>query len=378
MVVEVGEHDHAHGRNVARTGVSLRGIAIQMDPHSSAEPPSVEIRRATRADAASIAAGMNRAFKRQRDLAWVEWRLFDRPNAEETEIVVAISGDRIIGHVAFEGVEAWRSGVRERLYSAGFLYVDDEFRMGGVASDLFDHGAEHFGDRERISFPFELTRQLVLGRRPDADLPNRMQQWVRWTDAGTLVSADSARVVRIGAPAVVAASRSRPLLERAVRRLPRVRAGLGAPAAHDELASRSATFSERVCIRDHRWLEWRWLQNPDPIRTAHVELGDGRLDGYVAWRKNPLDDRGEIVDLLSGSPKATTALVAHAAEELRRAGAGVVTFDLLDPRPETASALRAAGFLRRGVGSTFFNSHPHEGFSPPDAWLLTLGDSDHV
>jgi hypothetical protein len=154
---------------------------------------------------------------------------------------------------------------------------------------------------------------------------------------------------------------------------------MGTPAAHDDLATRSARFARAIRIRDWPWVEWRWLRNPEDIGTAHVPGPDGRLRGYVAWRRHPVSGKGEIVDLLADDPPTTSVLVRHAADELRRAGADRVLFDVADHRPGMAEAIRSAGFVPRGIGSPVVLHQP-PGASPvaPRDWYLTLADTDRA
>jgi hypothetical protein len=338
-------------------------------------PPA---RPATATDIPAIAIGMDEAFPADRTEDWVRWRFFDRPDPESRSWVVDVPGEGIVGHLAAEAQPAWIDGRREVVYTGSFLYVTPGWRGRGVLEALSRASAELRGSRW-LNFPFDRSvpavHRFLRRDRPAAD---RMPQWVRWhTGAAVCRSSGVPGAAALRPVAALAVSANQRIARRRCRALA-VRPGPGPADAHDELARRSAGFARAVRIRDWRWVEWRWLRDLEPVTLAHV-VGEHGLEGYVAWRRNPVTDVAQVVDLLAGTSAAVAALVRHAADELGAVGAERVVVDIADGRAETRTGLRTAGFLPRGVGPPIV-AHEPPGMEPlaPEDWYLTLADTDHV
>lgn len=327
----------------------------------------------------ALTDGMNAAFVPDRSVDWVEWRLFDPVDGSTNSRVITADGE-IVGHVGADVRDSWIHGDRSSVASLGFLYVDAQHR-GTEAAKLLVECMYSWRDRDRLSFPISSSAAArVVG---DHDR-TRMTQWVRWRTGRALARTSSlGRSAAAATLATPVAAVVVGVLTRRARRVARrveVTDGLASAEDHDELARRSRAFVPALRIRDGRLIDRQWRTNPETIGHAHTRSPDGSLAGHVAWRADPLGGRGQVIELLTGSPEHAAALMAHAADRLWSDGHDVVVFDVLDPRPEMAAAMRGAGFVPRGRGTHVIVHFTHEAVPTARAadWMLTLADTDYV
>lgn len=214
------------------------------------------------------------------------------------------------------------------------------------------------------------TYLFVTG--PGMDLSHRLPPLVAGAAAAGLALAQQAQLARrrFGVP-----------------RRCRVRDIERCDAGHDALWAAMADEIDCTVIRDAAYLNWKYVDRPGADFRL-VELRDGdTLAGLAVLRlRDPGDAyryrRGFIVDLVVRPSRAdhVRALLVEAITALGRAGAATVTFYVGQPALE--HQLRAFGFLPREpryqllVATGGLDEAETARVLDPDAWYLTLGDSD--
>lgn len=315
----------------------------------------------------------------QRSLTEWNW-LFGRIDGGPAQVDVRVltSGDRVVGSVSHVGTDAWVAGRRLRLAMGADMIVIPECRGRGGAEALVtsflasDHGFDmNFGV---VNSGSRHVTKRYMGTRVVGFVPV-------WTRAGRAGAAShTGRTRRLGdrlrrAYASLAA-RPRP-------RLPVV--DLVAPdAAVDALAGDSARFATAIRVRDARYLQWHWLNDPRTQWRIRAVWGEpGVLRGYAVSATRDEDGvrHGVIADVLARDGRALRALVLDAWERLAADGAETVVCRYRDPRPWARIAMLRAGFtrtLRPGprIACGPLSDRAGELVSRRRSWYLTTADTD--
>ena len=160
----------------------------------------------------------------------------------------------------------------------------------------------------------------------------------------------------------------------------------------DSFDARIDTLWERLkgqhkilCVRDRRYLDWRYRKPGASYRIVIAEK-DAELVGYAVTgvKDEPGARVGHIVDLFAqDSPDVATALVRRAVLDLLSRKADYALCWML-PDKGAFRALREAGFAQNEVAFPSVNivfqiSDPQldqEVAGDRDNWFLTMGDSD--
>jgi hypothetical protein len=131
-------------------------------------------------------------------------------------------------------------------------------------------------------------------------------------------------------------------------------------------------------VRDSRYLDWRFRQNPLERGEMIVARRGGRLVGYlIVAEKRKV---GIVKDWLAVDGNATDALFNGLVAEMRRRDAPSISVTALESHPDLAR-LRSLGFLRRPDSTTavvYANPESAESkmVTNPSNWYMTLGDRD--
>lgn len=146
----------------------------------------------------------------------------------------------------------------------------------------------------------------------------------------------------------------------------------------DELYEAAASRLGTGVVRDGRYLDWRFRQNPLDAAELIVASRGGRLAGYVVF-----STRDEVVlvkDWLAIDEAAIDALFVRLVSEMRMRDMASVSVTALESHPDFAQ-LTALGFVRRPDSTSavvYANSEMADRTMVVDAkaWYMTVGDRD--
>lgn len=146
----------------------------------------------------------------------------------------------------------------------------------------------------------------------------------------------------------------------------------------DELFDAAAKSSQVVGVRDARYLNWRYRQNPlmeSRIITAHA---DGKLVGFLVYTVD--EDSILIHDVFPMQPNVVQDLLADVTTLGRELGLRSVSLTILN-NPEPGALLRSSGFRPRAERSQMYvyasgARFPCEELKSPEHWNITAGDRD--
>jgi len=149
----------------------------------------------------------------------------------------------------------------------------------------------------------------------------------------------------------------------------------------DEFWQRTRLVYPAICVRDGRFLRWRFDRCPHLEYRKFVALRDGHVVGYSVLRRTlPQELRaGVIVDLLAenGDPLVYDALVRHAIDYF---GREVASVECATSRPEIAEILRHCGFFRtRTLAPTLVavdDALRNEALQLRNNWFFSKADHD--
>ncbi|HWO88807.1 MAG TPA: hypothetical protein VNL98_06630 [Gemmatimonadales bacterium] len=136
-----------------------------------------------------------------------------------------------------------------------------------------------------------------------------------------------------------------------------------------------------TCVRDRRYLTWRYLQSPGRAQEPYAVRHDGRLVGLVALEQS--EGRCRIVDLFVGrSPQTIRAALALAVLKAAEHECHTVDFWCTE-FPGHRRELGGVGFFRRDARAPWKFQVLHAGGTVPDTllegrrnWYFTYGDQD--
>jgi hypothetical protein len=131
-------------------------------------------------------------------------------------------------------------------------------------------------------------------------------------------------------------------------------------------------------VRDGRYLDWRFRQNPMERSEMIVARRRGRLTGYLIFTEKR--GVGMVKDWLALDASAIDALFQLLIVEMRRRDAPSISVTALESHPDLAR-LTGLGFLRRPDSTTaivYANPDLAESkmVTNPSNWYMTLGDRD--
>ncbi len=157
------------------------------------------------------------------------------------------------------------------------------------------------------------------------------------------------------------------------------RAGDRFDERYDRLFEQAAGCARVVGVRDARYLNWRYAENP-LYETRVLEARDGgRLRAYLLYVVN--DDTASIKDVFPpGDGAAVRDLIAGVIREGRRLGLRSASVTTLEGNPLDRH-FAEFGFRLRPESSQMFAYAPperpwREVVTDRQAWFLTVGDRD--
>jgi GNAT superfamily N-acetyltransferase len=134
-------------------------------------------------------------------------------------------------------------------------------------------------------------------------------------------------------------------------------------------------------VRDHAFMNWRYLQHPTRNYTIYRAMKAGEMRGYIVLRKVELlnFNSAVIVDLLALDEAALSALVGTGIRYSREEGADLLGF--MVPKGHLYhKVLRGMGFLP-SLKAFLFMIYTHsnrEIFFSPEKWYVNWGDTDVI
>lgn len=150
----------------------------------------------------------------------------------------------------------------------------------------------------------------------------------------------------------------------------------------DKLWSSVASGYRVALVRDARYLNWRYVDNPDTYLTYGLTR-DEELVGLVVLRTTMRRglDIGEIMDLVcpAEEPQIRNLLVRIALDEFRDRGCSFAqAWSIKGTRSD--HSLRRAGLTLSRTGVRFLVSPElaYPAVYDPESWLLTQGDGNDV
>ncbi len=326
--------------------------------------------------------------------AYFEWKYERSPHSTDHVILLAVSGDRLVGMRAFLGT-LWQGGDMlnpELWYCAGDLAIASEHRNKGLYAQLMKAAQTELASRgQRYVFSLsalQLTRLLSLasgwkgvgsmapiGRtRRDIDFTERVRARMQrlpvlWRFSGFHFGAGPAarafsRLDRSGGKHLIG--------RHAITFEPSPR-----PKEMAELIGRIDHDGRFRQLRDAAYLSWRYEDPLQDYRFAFLESRDGsRLDGFLVLQRY-LSDHGNrlrisIVDWETIDESAACDLLDAVMMHGKFPQIATWSVPLSSPR---ADYLRGAGFVpidahlsARGLPGVLVRSLSDD--SPPAEWTV--------
>lgn len=159
----------------------------------------------------------------------------------------------------------------------------------------------------------------------------------------------------------------------------RVVPGLAFDDRFDDLFERASRGRRIVGVRDARYLNWRYHQNPLYETHGVLAEAEGRLSGYLVFTiQGATADLKDIFAL--DDDTAQRDLIAAAIRWAREAGLENLSIAVLEGHPAIAT-LERFGFVQRPDNSQMVAyASPHSDLSlalhRPGEWLISVGDRD--
>lgn len=345
----------------------------QMGPMEE-DPIAVIVRRATLSDRPAIARFIEEAYgPRAQYKATPRWTWqfidnpFARPEADEVPVWIAVDADRVVGQIAVQ---------------KGLLQVDGETFEAGWAVDIMllqSHRGAGLGHRlhEAVVKDVDILMALTMAQasrrmaeREGCVTLARVHQLTRWVrlDAVTvrrylLIHTAGHRWPHVAARVACSIFQFHRLFPRLVNPVLRLRdfvtrsrRGPGATKIVEvgsfgpeveELWKRTRKDYPVIFLRDARFLNWRFVDCPEPRYRRFVAERGGRTVGYVVLRRAEPEElqQGIIADLYAsrGDTQTVDELVRHS---LVFFGDDVSAVDCGTSVAEFEGVLRKHGFFR--------------------------------
>ncbi len=352
----------------ARVGAEGEGA------HPEAPAIAVEVRQGRASDRGAIAAFLEEAYGTRAGLKGPErwtWQFVENPYAHQPDgtvpVWIAVDGERVVGQIA---VQEAALQVQDDRLAAGWILdvmVLPNHRGGGLGHQLYEAVARDVPTLVTLTMA-DATRKM--GERLGAITLGEVHQLTRWVrpDPATVrrylmvrteIHPWARRMAVLGCrvgqfhrllPLVV-----NPLLR--LRDLIRpVRPTSGATKIVevsafgdevDDLWRRTRSDYPVIFPRDAQFLNWRFVECPEPSYRRFVASRDGETVGYLVLRNaEPVElPEGHIVDLYAARGDTTTIedLIRHS---LAFFGDRVAAIESGTSVPEIEAVLRRHGFVR--------------------------------
>jgi len=336
------------------------GVEAQIGSEE-AIPIAIIVRKASRSDRPAIARFIEDAYGERAQYKatprWT-WQFIDNPfgrrHGDEVPIWVAVDGDRVVGQVA---VQTGLIQVDGKTFEAGWavdIMILRSYRGAGIGHRLHDAVVDNVDILMALTMA-QGSRQMAKkhGCVTLAEV-HQLTRWVR-LDAESVRSYLLLRTVNHQRAYEVAQfscnvfqfHRVFPLLANPLLRLrdwvKRLRRRSGATS----IVEVDRFGPEIIFPRDAQFLNWRFVDCPEPTYRCFVARRGGRAVGYVVLRRaEPVElPQGVIADLYASRSDLETLddLVWHS---LAFFGNDVAAIDCGTSVAEFATVLRKHGFFR--------------------------------
>ena len=304
-------------------------------------PIAIIVRKAYRSDRPAIARFIEDAFGERahyKATRWT-WQFIDNPfgrqQGHEVPVWVAVDGDRVVGQIAVQNALLQVDG---KTFEAGWavdIMIHRSYRGAGIGHRLHQavssdvdilmaitmaEASRRMAERQgcvALGEVYQLTRLVRLdGVSVRRSLLLRTDTH-RWANVPAQLSCDVLQFHRLIPRLVNPLLRLRDAVERWLRRP-------GATSIAeverfgpeiDDLWERTRGDYPVIFPRDARFLNWRFVDCPEPTYRCFIAERDGRVVGYVVLRRpDPVElPRGIIVDLYASRRDVQTVdeLVWH-------------------------------------------------------------------
>ncbi|HEY4825125.1 MAG TPA: GNAT family N-acetyltransferase [Solirubrobacteraceae bacterium] len=337
-------------------------------------PIAVTVRRATLSDRPAIARFIDEAYgPRAQYKATPRWTWqfidnpFTHPEHDEVPVWVAVDGDRIVGQIAVQ---------------KGLLQVEDETFEAGWAVDIMllqSHRGAGLGHRlhEAVVKDVDILMALTMAEASrrmaeregcvTLEEVHQLTRWVRWDPVTVrrylMIHTAGHRWAQQAAQVSCDVFRFHRLLPGLVNPLLRLRdfvvRSRHAPSATkivevdcfgpevDELWERTRGDYPVIFARDSQFLNWRFVDCPEPVYRRFVAQRDGRTVGYVVLRRaEPVELQQGIIADLYASRQDTQTLDELVRHSLAFFGDTVSAVDCGTSVAEFEGVLRKHGFFK--------------------------------
>lgn len=152
----------------------------------------------------------------------------------------------------------------------------------------------------------------------------------------------------------------------------------------DEFFWRVSPAFGLMIVRDHRYLNWKFVEHPFSNYRRYAALNsEGSLCGYAVLMRAQTGGRlrGRILDILADprEPEAFDGLLNRCLTDFKRSG--VDSVEIMCTYPPFVRQIRRAGFLRARAPEPFMVSKWEPQFersfvSSVDNWYLSFSDGD--
>ncbi len=276
-------------------------------------------------------------LRRGHSADYYHWKLGRSPLGKGF-VSVAMSGDTIAGLATVTRKTLWWRGQSVQAAEIGDTFVGIDFRRQGIFTALV------VATRDRA---FSKGIDIIYGTPNDQSRPG-YEKKLEFKTHPAITSRLWLFPVRPGASLKAAGSRKlsegAPILDGVVRRLfvglptgvSAVHVPLGFDERYDGLQERLKGRYTHFLDRSARWLDYRYVDNPDRRRYGLIECRTrGRLDGALVYKQTL--EKGLptlfVADLFAASDGAERALWNEAVRQAARLGcAFVATWAVDGPR----------------------------------------------
>jgi len=152
----------------------------------------------------------------------------------------------------------------------------------------------------------------------------------------------------------------------------------------DEFWHEEAKNYEIIVIRDSKYLNWRYIENPEAYYTIFAIEENKSIKGFIVLRCIEKEiKRGHIVDILaaSGREEIVNLLLLKAMGYFIKEKTQIVSCWTSEQFPVYQSLI-SMGFARREtphdlIVRSFNPDMPNEYLTDKTKWYITMGDSDY-
>ena len=347
---------------------------IEVREESQADRYGIEIRQASQADRGNIAKFIDEAYRphaRHKGVARWTWQFLRNPFRQQPDgmapVWIAVEGDRVVGQIAVQEALLQVDG---RMLPAGWIVdvmILPSHRGAGIGHRLYEAVAGDVGIVVTLTMA-DATRRMAerLGCITLGEV-HQLTRWVR-LDANTVrryLMTRSARHRRVQRAVALACQLL--LFDRVfpfvVNPLLAVRDYLQTPLRRPSSTTivEVSNFGEGIgdlwqrarrdypvmFARDPQFLNWRFMECPEPCYRCFAAKRHGLTVGYVVLRDPESVElpQGHIVDLYAArdDTRAVDDLVRHS---LAFFGRRVAAVDCGTSIPEFEAVFRRHGFFR--------------------------------